>query len=212
MWKWILGVVLLLVLLVGMAFTAFIWMSMALSLQNMVQDNLTQLRQDIILKDRAINFNYEDSGVEVINLQPAITLSTVQFTLRAGDTEYRLDAPELSVIGGFSSLQSVTLQAPAKVQLTVISPNHAPKVAQLHLPAHLNLQLISQGASSHMWQSYQLPANLKGAIEIEHAKSSFKTPLHYNTPPLSAKRALNAPYSTRLTPLFQKISSKVKLP
>ena len=209
--KLILGILAILVLVVALGFSAFVWVGMAGGLQQAVQDNLALLKRDLIMDDRQLTFDYQSYGIEPIGLSPAFTMIQPRIIAKSGPYEYRLTAPELSIIGSFSNLEEMVLQAPAKAQLTIKQENFPPRVLELDLPSHLRLSLLSKIDEAYLWQHYQLKQNLSGRVMVKDTQSGTTVPVKYNlirTEP----RDLEPPYSPHLLPVLRKFSAAVKLP
>lgn len=206
--KWVLIIIAIILLLAVIAFSAFIWLAMAGSLQRLVEDNMTMLRQDLILEDRSLSFEYESYGVEMNGLSPSVAISQPRIVYKQADVEYRITAPEVSVIGSFAQLHEVTLQAPPQVQLTVKQKNAPPHILQLELPSNLKLSLLTEGdgSESHMLEYYKMADAASGKIMVKDDKTGINMPVKYFLP-RTERKELGAPYSQYLVPVLRKFSN-----
>ena len=205
MWKWILGFIALIVMLAGLVFATVIWLGMAQGLQQMVEDNLTYLRKEVIFEDRDLDFDYVALGVEMIGLKPAVTIEQPRLLIKQGKTEYRLTAPELSIIGSFSQLTEVELAVPKQTQLTRIRQGEPPQIRQILFKNPLSLTLLSEGGEDNRWERYRLPSNEKGVLEIRDAKAQkILMPIPYSTNKETLAQPVQFPYSPKILPLLRK--------
>lgn len=207
--KWILGIAAHLVLVAALGFAAFIWLAMATGLQTMVLDNLTSLKRQVILDDRALGFSYGSYGVEVKGfLQPTLTLSRVQVTLQDGATQYRLNADELSFLGSFTQLQDVALRAPQQVQLTINTDGKPPRNLMLSLPQQPQLHLLTSGAESPAWENYAAPKIQQGVVSVTDDATGRKAEVKYTLPPVQAN-TIRPPFSRALLPVLKRFAASV---
>ncbi|MDG1287198.1 MAG: hypothetical protein P8P30_06485 [Rickettsiales bacterium] len=206
MWKWLLGILVTIILLVVLGFTVFIWIVMAGGLQQVVDDNLTMLKQNTILHDRELAFEYEEYGVERIGLSPALTLSKPVLVLRIEGVEYRMTAPEISFIGSFTQLQQVVLRAPEEVKLTVKKLDLPPHVFKVNLPDNIQISLSTEPAKSQFWERYQLPEAITGTLKITDLNNGTEHSLNYDFPATKRERLI-LPYSVKLLPVVKRISA-----
>ncbi len=206
MWKWFLGILAVVVLLVALGVSVFVWVAMAGGLQQVVDDNLTLLKRNLILHDRELSFTYETYGVEPIGLSPAVTLSQPLLILKMEGVEYRVTAPEFSVIGSFTQLNKATLQAPEEVQVTVKKANNPPRIFKVNLPDNFAISVLAVLEESHLWEGYELSKAISGKVKVKDTNTGAQQTLNYTFPATGLKQ-LVPPYSKYLLPALKKVTT-----
>ncbi len=206
--KWIVGILAVVILLVALAFTSLIWMVMAGDLQKNLEDNLTILRQHLIMNDRQLSFSYEDGGIEMKGLQPVYTLIQPLIIYKKGADEYRFSSDELSFHGSFSGNEMVRLESPPKIQMTHKSGDNFPKILMLDFEEVMELELLSADEKSHLWNRYQSPNHQSGVIKVMQA-DKIEGRVDYNFYKLPAQN-LRPPYSPHIDKAIKHIEAKVE--
>lgn len=201
MWRWVLGILAMLVLVVVLGFTGFVWVAMAGGLQENVMNFLPVLKRELIFDDRNLQFSYEDYGVERRGFSPSVALIQPRLEVTEGDTRYLLNAPELSIIGSFTQLQQVQVELPRRMQLTIKKAGAEPRNLMLEAQDDFTLTLTTLPETT-MWHAYTLPQAGELVLTVADGQGKRLGEKRYHYLPV-APTPYQAPYSPALLKQLQ---------
>lgn len=196
-----------------LAIALVIWFGATLSLSQTVEDNLGKLSRDLAIHDPGMSFDYHQLDVSTYWGAPKITILNALIDVRDNEKLYRLEAPEINIMGSLWNHNKVTAVLPKDVQLTITGRNRDAEIIRLNADRSVEVNLYKYkkgegGQKTNFINFFSFPKGYKVTLNLlnktDEKQSEVIIPIVGNDNYYSAF----PPYSQWLTPKLETIQNK----
>lgn len=210
MWRWVLGIVGTVTVVVTGAVVATVWLAMVTKLHQQTEDSLAEYRRLLKFHEPELSFDY--SGLEVTQhwLLPAVEIRDPYLVLKRKQKSYRYEAESLLVKGGFKQSSLVDVSLPEQIHFSVVNPEGKSLLYTIEGAQQIQLKL-QRNEGVDFFDQYLLPANqqLEVMLKAKQGDQQAKVQRVYvlKTPKW---RDIMPPFAARLEALSARIEERMQ--
>ncbi len=214
-------VALIILLMVFGSLAAIGWYAMAYTALDMIKDNVQYMRQQIVLNNYQLSFDYSQLRIGSHYLQPKITMTKPRFTISNSEGTYYVSLPELDFISSFSQSHKYRLLVDEEYKILVQNKSNPKRVIAVAVSEYpdiwVNSSLLQaeQGnrqQTNYWFDEYKIKFPAETTLTIyddgERVGEKLFSTRNYNLPSWQKLHFSYYPYVNSLLRLVAKIENE----